>query len=196
MKNNLQFYDKDEVAKSLGISSAQWPFFGVLWDSGIVLAEYMAVYELQNQRILEIGCGIALPSLILGLRGADITASDIHPEAELFYVENCRLNNLEKISFSTNSWNANVNLGEFDLIIGSDILYEREQTKPLAEFIRRHLKDYAKVIIVDPNRGNQNEFHKSFFDENFSRETKKISINLKNKELQFFIHEIVKTGIK
>jgi 2-polyprenyl-3-methyl-5-hydroxy-6-metoxy-1,4-benzoquinol methylase len=52
-------------------------------------------------------------------------------------------------------------LGEFDLIIGSDVLYERDHPQQLAGFIQRHAAPHAQVLIIDPNRGNRAPFHKA-----------------------------------
>ena len=70
------------IAKNLGIPSAMWPIFGLVWPSSIVLANFMLSYDYTNKRILEIGCGIGLTSLLLNNKFADISATDIHPEAE------------------------------------------------------------------------------------------------------------------
>jgi hypothetical protein len=51
-------------------------------------------------------------------------------------------------------------LGEFDLIIGSDVLYERDHPAQLADFIQRHAASHAQVLIIDPNRGQRSAFNK------------------------------------
>jgi predicted nicotinamide N-methyase len=50
--------------------------------------------------------------------------------------------------------------GQFDLIVGSDILYERDDAGTLANFIDRHAAPVAEIWVVDPNRGNRSAFHK------------------------------------
>ena len=58
LQDKQQFYDPLELALRLGISSATWPLFGLLWPSGARLAERMAQRPvLATERILEIGCG-------------------------------------------------------------------------------------------------------------------------------------------
>jgi len=90
-----QFADADGAAQALGISSAQWPLFGLLWPSGEQLARHMALRALvPGERVLEIGCGLALASLVCHRRGVDVTASDCHPLTPGFLRENLRLNGL------------------------------------------------------------------------------------------------------
>ena len=73
LRDRNQFYDPAGEAEKLGISSAVWPLFGIAWPSGIVLAEFMQEYDIDNKRILEVGCGIGVSSLLLNKRNADIT---------------------------------------------------------------------------------------------------------------------------
>ena len=56
-----QFSDPEGDAERLGISSAAWPLFGVLWPSAILLAERLVDRAVTpTERILEIGCGLGL----------------------------------------------------------------------------------------------------------------------------------------
>ncbi|MER2164740.1 MAG: histidine kinase, partial [Psychrobacter alimentarius] len=76
LRDNQQFSDPDDEALNLGICSASWPMFGVIWPSSLVLANHMLNYDIAGKRILEVGCGMALSSLLLNHRHADITATD------------------------------------------------------------------------------------------------------------------------
>jgi ETFB lysine methyltransferase len=159
LRDKQEFSDPLGEAEALGISSAQWSLFGVIWESGMVLAHEMAQYNFQGKRILEVGCGMALSSLLLNARHADITATDYHPEAGRFLAENVRLNKGTTIPFFRTGWDNLVDgLGQFDVIIGSDLLYEKEHIQLLSEFINRHCNSHCEVIIVDPGR----RFHASF----------------------------------
>ncbi|HEV8077208.1 MAG TPA: methyltransferase domain-containing protein, partial [Marinobacter sp.] len=153
---NQQFEDHEGVADALGISSAAWPIFGVVWPSGLVLANHMLDYPIEGKRILEIGCGMAIPSLLLNGRQADITATDYHPAVEHFLVRNTLLNQGKPITFErADCADDRSGLGLFDLIIGSDLLYEDEHVPLLAEFINNHAKPCCNVIVVDPGRGRK-----------------------------------------
>jgi predicted nicotinamide N-methyase len=161
LRDNLQFLDIDGVAEKLGISSATWPLFGVVWASSEVLAHHMFDYKIKGKRILEVGCGIALTSLLLNHRLADITATDYHPEAGSFLLKNVLLNKGTPIPFVRTSWgDKDSGLGLFDLVIGSDLLYERDHTGLLSDFIDQHAKPECDVIIVDPGRGHHANFSK------------------------------------
>jgi hypothetical protein len=91
-------------AEVAGISSACWPLFGQLWPSARTLADLMQVWAFGDRRILEIGCGLALASLLVHRRHDSVTASDCHPLAESFLCANLRLNDLPDFQYSAGHW--------------------------------------------------------------------------------------------
>lgn len=162
LRDAQQFADPRSRAADLGIYSATWPLFGVVWNSSQILARLMVHHKIEDKRILEVGCGLGLASLVLNHRNADITATDHHPEAEDFLKANIELNKGEKFPFVRADWEdvANDQLGRFDLIIGSDLLYEQNHADLLSQFIERHSKPECEVVIVDPGRGYAAKFNK------------------------------------
>lgn len=156
LRDKQQFDDPNGVAEALGIAPALWPIFGVVWPSSVALANFMDDYNTGNKRILEVGCGMALPSLLLNSKSADITSTDCHPEAGAFLARNTAINNGADIAFERTGWaDKDDSLGLFDLIIGSDLLYEDEHIELLADFINAHSSPVCEVILVDPGRGRK-----------------------------------------
>ena len=161
LRDKQQFCDKNNIAQTLGISTANWPIFGVLWPSCFELATHMVNSDVSNKRILEVGCGIGLTSLLLNHMHADISATDNHPNVLEFLHFNALLNNDRIIPFKRMDWKElNNKLGKFDLIIGSDLLYEASHAKMLSKFIDHHANDRCEVVIVDPKRGQHAKFIK------------------------------------
>lgn len=174
LRDNQEYCDVDGIAVKLGISSATWPFFGIIWDSSLVLAHFIYDFNITGKRILEIGCGIGLASLLLNKRFADITATDYHPEVESFLIENTKLNHGKIIPFIRTGWeDENIELGRFDLIIGSDLLYERNHAAILSNFINQHANTVCEVILVDPGRGNHAKFSKEMVKLGYSHSQSK-----------------------
>jgi len=151
-----QYADPQGEADQAGISPASWSLFGHIWPSARVLALAMHSFDLAGKRILEIGAGLGLASLVIHRRAGDITVSDWHPLSQAFLSENVRLNKMGPLKYQTGNWAiSNPELGQFDLIIGSDVLYERQQPDQLAAFIASHAAPDAQIVIVDPDRGNR-----------------------------------------
>jgi predicted nicotinamide N-methyase len=168
LQDRQQHADPLGLAEAAGISSAQWPLFGMLWPSGQQLAALMAVRPLvADETILEIGCGLALASLVCHRRGALVTASDCHPLAGAFLLENLRLNAMAPMRYCHGDWSDGPGeaqaprvSGRFDLIMGSDVLYERDDGGQLPRFIERHAAASGEVLIIDPHRGQRSAFTK------------------------------------
>ena len=159
LKDHQQYYDPNGEAELLGISPESWPLFGQVWPSSYVLATAMQTIDLKGKRILELGAGLALASLVVHSRGGNMTVSDYHPLIPTFLNENLRLNNLGPIKYQAADWGrTDLDLGQFDLIIGSDLIYERDQPAILADFIDRHSADEVDIIIVDPDRRQRSSF--------------------------------------
>ena len=179
-----QFSDGDGAAERLGISSASWPLFGLLWPSGALLAARLGARPVTpGERILEIGCGLALASLVAHRRGADVTASDRHPLTAQFLAENLRLNGLPPMKYLHGDWDAAAlpedlaagpGADRFDLIVGSDLLYERDASGALAGFVGRHAKASCVVWIVDPDRSNRPAFNRRMADAGFERREERL----------------------
>lgn len=183
-----QFADPLGEAERLGISSAAWPLFGLLWPSGSQLAAQLAAHPVnEGLRILEIGCGLALASLTGHRLGHDMTASDCHPLAQRFLEANLTLNALPQMKYRHGHWGASAGddaapdtarcvrvRGRYDLIIGSDLLYERDAEATLAAFIGRHVTEAGEIWIVDPDRGNRLAFHRQMAAEGFRMREEKL----------------------
>lgn len=172
-----QYFDPHGAAARAGFSSGDWPLFGLLWPSARPLAARLAARALvPGERMLEIGCGLGLASLAAHRAGADVTASDSHPMAGRFLRANLRLNDLIALPYRHGPWAVDAHVpdgetaltGRFELLFGSDVLYERDDEGRLAGFIGRHAAPRAEVWIVDPNRGNRPPFTRRMAQQGFT----------------------------
>ena len=160
-----QYADDEGAAARAGIHRTTWPLFGVVWPSSQVLAHFMLDFDVRGLRILEVGCGLALASLVLGMRQADITATDHHPEVESFLEANSKLNGLETIPYHRCDWrDVEDQMGLFDVIVGSDLLYQSEHPELLSGFIHRHAGPRCQVILAAPGRREQPRFDRCMLD--------------------------------
>ncbi len=124
--------------------------FGRLWPAARVMAEAMSEYTISGLRILEIGCGLGLPSLVLKRRGASITASDHHSLAEAFLEYNAALNELEEIEYvDVCTLGPMPDIGHFDLIIACNVLSDRDLREVLRS-VMDHAAWNVELVISDP----------------------------------------------
>ena len=175
LSDRRQYSDPDGEAERAGVTPASWPLFGVLWPAGVALAEAMCAIPIAGRRILEVGCGLGLASLVLARRGADITASDHHPLAMAFMRHNTDLNDMAPIPFCHAPWGGpDTGIGRFDLLIGADVLYEHEHPRLLADFLARHAKATVQFVLADAGRGHCGRFNTRMEAQGYTRVEKRV----------------------
>lgn len=171
LADHMQYADPLGHAQALGIGPAVWPLFGLVWPSSVQLARKLKNRPVcPDESILELGCGLGLASLLMHKRGALVHASDCHPLAPHFLKINQALNGLSGLTYVHAQWgeqsspellaSMGLNLAQqrYDLIVGSDLLYERSTPALLAQLVNQRAKEQAEVWVVDPDRGHRNKF--------------------------------------
>lgn len=131
------------------------PYWAELWDSAIGIGTWIAAgrHSVLNPQhsVLDLGCGMGLAGTVAALMGADVLFADIERDCLLFsslngsrYSDRVRA---RKVNWQTDD------LGErFDLIIGSDVLYDKTQWPYLDTFFRNHLAANGKILLGEPGR--------------------------------------------
>ena len=132
----------------------------------------MSGYDIDRRRVLEVGCGVGLASLILNKRQADISATDIHPDANRNLRYNTQLNDDRDIPFLRTAWedDRDEDFGLFDLLICSDVLFEPDHAEKLAHFIDLYALPTSEVILVDAGRGLRPQFDRRMAVNNYACE--------------------------
>lgn len=131
------------------------PYFGVLWPGSRALARWIweqGASAFDGKSVLELGCGLALPSFVAARLGARVVASDSHPHVPSFLSGNLALNPGVRIAYRHVDWYRGELTSTFDWIVASDVLYERDQAMTLLAFLRRTLSARGRAVILDPDR--------------------------------------------
>jgi len=153
-----------------GVPESLWPLSGILWPSGKLLAELVDTLDLQGKRVLEVGCGVALASMVLKRRGVEVTASDYNPFAGELLRENAKLNKLDPPDFCRLSWQDAFVGRPFDVVIGSDVLYEPGCAAEVCDFLKTALAPNGTALFVDPGRAHVRKFETTLQAAGFSCE--------------------------
>jgi predicted nicotinamide N-methyase len=127
------------------------PYSTVLWRSGLALARELDGIELRGLRVVELGCGLGVPSLVAARAGADVLATDADDEALEIVERNARENglSLETACVEWATADELVARGPFDLVLAADVLYERASVAPLLSLLPRL---GGEVWLADPGR--------------------------------------------
>jgi predicted nicotinamide N-methyase len=137
------------------------PYWAQVWPAGLLLADAVAAWGRvrgQSPRVLEIGCGLGLASLVLSHLGYGVLASDCNEDALAFVVENARRNHLPIPATRVLDWRETYSDLSVERIVAADVLYETRHLRPVAEFIQRHLAGGGFALVVDPNRTTAEDF--------------------------------------
>jgi len=128
------------------------PYWAELWESARGIAVALGKMKLtQSTRVLDLGCGMGLGGGAAAALGARVTLADVESPALLFARLNC-LSFGKRVRVRRLNWRID-RLGEqFDLILGADILYERQQWEFLNEFWNAHLAQGGSVLLGEPGR--------------------------------------------
>src|SRR3954471_20015776 len=134
---------------------AEWaplvPYSSVLWRSGVALARELAGVELAGRRVVELGCGLGVPSLVAARAGAEVLATDADDEALELLERNARENGLT-VETARVEWEAPDDLvprSPFDVVLAADVLYERTSVASLLSLLPRL---GGEVWLADPGR--------------------------------------------
>jgi predicted nicotinamide N-methyase len=135
------------------------PYWAELWPSGVALAGYVRTLDLAGRRVLEVGCGLALPSFAAALAGADVVATDWAPEALSLAARNAEANGL-RIVTALVDWRAPAppSLSAFDVVLAADVLYEERNSVPLLGLLAAATAAEGTVLIADPGRRHSTAF--------------------------------------
>jgi predicted nicotinamide N-methyase len=163
----------DRIEQTTGVrlqNPPHLPYWAELWDSaagvGAVLLERAAgrgdsaapvSSGFAGRSVLDLGCGMGLTGTVCAALGARVLMADLETPPLLF----ARLNSLpwaSRVRTRRVDWQAD-QLGErFDLIVGADILYERNQWEFLDAFWRGHLAPGGEILLGEPGRMTGDQF--------------------------------------
>jgi predicted nicotinamide N-methyase len=133
------------------------PYWSVLWRSGVALARELDGRQLRGLRVVELGCGLAVPSLAAARAGATVLATDACAEALALVGRNAQANGVS-VETAKADWakpGELVGRAPFDLVLAADVLYERASVAPLLTL----LPQLAPVAwLADPGRPAEGAF--------------------------------------
>lgn len=170
------------------------PYWAELWHSAVALAEFLsgAPLPLTDTRVLEIGCGLALPGICAADMGAQVTCSDFEEHARLA----ARLNILQNVP------GAAVEVVHMDfrhppaqrwpVIIAADVIYEKRFIEPLADFLAATLETDGSILLAEPNRMIAIPFFEALVTRGFQYRRYARDVRLHGREVEISVYEITR----
>jgi 2-polyprenyl-3-methyl-5-hydroxy-6-metoxy-1,4-benzoquinol methylase len=156
------------------------PYWPIVWPSGLMLAARILTDQssppalppepgcpphekqeakIENQKCIDLGCGLGTAGIAAGLRGWHVTFTDYDPEAVEFAAYNARHNGVppQRIRALHMDWRAPIP-ERFPWVLASDVLYERRLHPLLLDAVEKLLAPGGAAWVSDPQRTSAENF--------------------------------------
>jgi predicted nicotinamide N-methyase len=135
------------------VKDERLPYWADVWPSSIILAGKLLGLDGHGRKALELGCGVGLSTLAATRAGFDVLSTDYYQDA----LDVTRANVFRNLGTIARTrlvdWrHLPADLGRFDLVFASDVLYENEYAKLLPALLRGLLAPAGIALIADPGR--------------------------------------------
>ena len=149
----------DLISEDDYVRDERLPYWADVWPSSQILADEVAIMRLAGQRVLELGCGLGVVATGAAMAGAEVTATDYYDDALLFAALNVEEATNHTIHTRMVNWvEMPADLGKFDVVLASDVLYEHRYAELVAAAITKTLVRGGEAIVADPGRIALNDF--------------------------------------
>jgi predicted nicotinamide N-methyase len=154
--------DWEQLRHEEGGAGRPAPYWATPWPSGAVLAGALAdAPPAPGTRVLELGCGLGLPSIVAARAGAAVLATDGSPDAVVFAAHSLALNELDgevaQVEWATQG-DALAQRGPWDLVLAADVLYLKANVEAALVLLPRLVAPGGEVLIADPRRAGARDF--------------------------------------
>jgi len=122
----------DQIDPAEFARDERMPYWAEPWLAGLIAKRA----DLGGRALLELGCGLGLPSIVTARKGARVTASDYFPEALALLEVNTALNGV-RLRTRLFDWRTEQDIGQYDFVVAADVLYEAWQVAAVVDLLRR-----------------------------------------------------------
>ena len=136
------------------------PYWAELWPSGVALARALDGRALRGAAVVELGCGLGLPSIVAARSGGRVLATDWSVAALDLLEQNAERNDVAVETLHAD-WTRPEELlarGPFPLVLAADVLYERRNVPVLLELLPRLVAPGGEIWLADPGRATADAF--------------------------------------
>jgi len=168
------------------------PYWADLWPSAIGLSEHIIKSGIitPDTSVHEMGCGLGLTGIVAGKLGAKVLFTDYLSEALDFAKQNWNLNNAHPATFKKMDWRHPVPSFKADVLLASDIAYERKAFEFLPNAFNTLINPGGKIIVSEPNRLYAQEFFDGLTNHGFAVKKYIYSVLRNNIHQQVNVFEI------
>lgn len=143
----------DLISETDYVRDERLPYWADIWPSSLILSARVAAMHGEGLRLLELGCGVGLVCIAATRAGFAVTGTDYYVDALRFAEINVRRNTSRALVSRHVDWRAfPLDLGVFDVVVASDVLYETSYPALVADALARTVAPEGVALIADPGR--------------------------------------------
>ena len=181
------------AGKDIFANSLDFPFWVKIWEVEVVLANLVASFPVKpNTQILELGAGLGVAGMVAASFGHKVTITDYKEEILDFvrvssYVNNCFSN----IRLELLDWLNPKELGEFDVIIASEILFHESFFNPLLNVFKKYLKPNGTIYMTHDIRRKSLRKFLPLCEKDYNIGVKKINLSTDDEKYEILITRLL-----
>lgn len=165
----------------------KFPLWAKIWPASWVLADYLAqMPAAPSKKILEIGGGTGLVSIVAAAFGHNITLTESNPDALQFARANALVNGCPQLPIRELDWNRPQLEDTVDFIVASEVAYKKEDLQPLLSLFERCLSSDGEVLLAGEMRKVSKEFYQQL-ESGFNVRAQKKVLRSSGEEIAIFL---------
>lgn len=179
----------DRLPKIQFRADERLPYWADLWPSSVALASYLwKAVDLRGMQVLELGCGLGLVGIVASRKGGVVTLTDYEADALTFTRYNLCRNCCQQATVRHLDWHAPSFEQTYELIIASDVLYERANFQALMQLLQSALAPQGRFILAEPNRPVARDFFRLLRDHGFQYERSTTGTEIRHEPVDVSIY--------
>jgi len=159
--HDLRFYKPQSIDRFINPEDLMddFPLWAKIWEASVVLTQYMADLPVDpHRRVLELGAGLGVAGISAAALGHNVTLTEHNPDALNFLRANAAINHCKNATIQKLDWFEPQLEGHFDVIIGSEIVYQERAVDALGHLFQKYLAPQGKVVLSERVRATGASF--------------------------------------
>jgi len=138
----------------------EFPLWAKIWPASWVLADFLAEMPVDpTKKIIEIGAGTGLVSIVAASFGHNITLTESNPDALLFARANAQCNGCPQLPILELDWNCSQLRDSVDYIVASEVAYKKDDLRALLSLFNRCMKPGGQIFLAGEMRKVSKDFY-------------------------------------
>ena len=164
-----------------------FPLWAKIWQASWVLADYIAKKPVDSKKkMLEIGAGIGLVSIVAASFGHRISLTEFNSDALQFARANACINRCPQLPILAMDWNRPRLTETFDYIVASEVTFRKNDWQPLVKLFKTYLNPRGQVILTGELKRVDKDIYQ-ILETDFNLRIQKIVLRSSGEELAVFL---------